>query len=154
MLPTWRLIYKENWEYSNFTKKITKINNAPAPVCGTKGQRDKGTKGYCMVRRVRSRSANGLVWIIIYIINIYINNIYNNFNRQFCLSEKSKHKCPLVPLSLVPSSFHFVEFCRDSAELKQAWILLSLLHHLTSSNSSLQGIAQTSLALLLLRSSF
>ena len=29
----------------------------------------------------------------------------------------------------VPSSFHFVEFCRDSAELKQAWILLSLLHH-------------------------
>ena len=58
--------------------------------------------------------------------------------------------CPIVPLS------HHLTLsnCRDSAELKQARILLLLLRHLTSSNSSLQGIAQTSLALLLLRSSF
>ena len=62
-------------------------------------------------------------------------------------------KCPFVPLSHCPFVPHdFVELSRFGKT--QAQILLSLLRHLTSSNSSLQGIAQTSLALLLLRSSF
>ncbi len=34
--------------------------------------------------------------------------------------------CSNVPLS---RHLTFVEFCRDSTELKQAWILFSLLRH-------------------------
>ena len=67
--------------------------------------------------------------LLIYILIIYIIIIISGS----VLIGKTKIQmslCPFVPLSLCPHP------------------------HLTSSNSSLQGIAQTSLALLLLRSSF
>ena len=46
---------------------------------------------------------------------MYINNIYNNFNRPFLSELKNrKHKCPFVPLSLCPivPPFDFVELSR------------------------------------------
>ena len=64
------------------------------------GQRDIGTNGFCMVRCECGRSANCPLWIIIYIINIYINNIYNNYNKWF--SPDWKIKNTNVPLSLCP----------------------------------------------------
>ena len=69
------------------------------------GHWDIGTLGqmfFCIVRCERGRSANGLLWIIIYIINIYINNIYNNFNRQYLSwvnDQNTMSLCPIVPMS-------------------------------------------------------
>ena len=75
------------------------------------GHWDIGTNGFCIVRNECGRTTNVLIWIIIYIINIYINNIYNNFNRPFLSELKNrKHKCPFVPLSLCPVIWHFIEF--------------------------------------------
>ena len=75
---------------------------------GTMGHWDKW---FCIVWCECGMSANGLVWIIIYIINIYINNIYNNYNKWFCPDWKIKNtNVPLSHCPNVPSSFDFVEF--------------------------------------------
>ena len=66
------------------------------------GQRDNGTKGHLCFRFFNS-DKNGLLKLL-YILLIYINNIYNNFNRPFLSELKNrKHKCPFVPLSLCPT---------------------------------------------------
>ena len=95
------------------------------------GQWDKGTLGQMgfALSGVSVVSRQMVLYELLYILLIYILIIYIIILiGSFVLSEKSKTQMSLCPN--VPLSHHLtLSNCRDSAELKQARILLSLLRH-------------------------